>query len=78
MLGVLGVPVALFWFGWTARADVHFLAPIAAGIPFGLLSNEHLITASLGFPFCEYDLGQSTTFFVISTSPYPHDFGQDF
>lgn len=35
MLGAFGIPVALFWFGWTARPDVHFLAPIAAGIPFG-------------------------------------------
>ncbi|KAJ8127452.1 hypothetical protein O1611_g6186 [Lasiodiplodia mahajangana] len=35
MLGSFGVPVALFWFAWTARPDVHFLAPIAAGIPFG-------------------------------------------
>ncbi|KAI1347664.1 MFS multidrug transporter-like protein [Xylaria sp. FL0043] len=35
MLGAFGIPVALFWFAWTARADIHFLVPIAAGIPFG-------------------------------------------
>ncbi|KAJ2991609.1 hypothetical protein NUW58_g2458 [Xylaria curta] len=35
MLGAFGIPVALFWFGWTARSDIHFLSPIAAGIPFG-------------------------------------------
>jgi MFS family permease len=35
MLGSFGVPIALFWFAWTARADVHFMVPIAAGIPFG-------------------------------------------
>ena len=35
MLGAFGIPVALFWFGWTARANVHFIVPIAAGIPFG-------------------------------------------
>ncbi|RYO74737.1 hypothetical protein DL766_004177 [Monosporascus sp. MC13-8B] len=35
MLGAFGIPIALFWFAWTARADVHFMVPIAAGIPFG-------------------------------------------
>ncbi|KAJ8123484.1 hypothetical protein ONZ43_g583 [Nemania bipapillata] len=35
MLGSFGIPVALFWFGWTARPDVHFIVPVAAGIPFG-------------------------------------------
>jgi MFS family permease len=52
MLGAFGIPVALFWFGWTARADVHFLAPIAAGIPFGwgvvtlFVSQPSILTAS--------------------------------
>jgi MFS family permease len=35
MLGAFGVPIALFWFAWTARPEVHFMAPIAAGVPFG-------------------------------------------
>ncbi|RYP19221.1 hypothetical protein DL767_009689 [Monosporascus sp. MG133] len=35
MLGAFGIPIALFWFAWTARADVHFMVPIVAGIPFG-------------------------------------------
>ncbi|KAI1812263.1 MFS multidrug transporter-like protein [Poronia punctata] len=35
MLGAFGIPVALFWFGWTAKPGVHFLVPIAAGVPFG-------------------------------------------
>ncbi|KAI9690933.1 MAG: hypothetical protein M1822_008553 [Bathelium mastoideum] len=35
MLGSFGVPIALFWFAWTARADVNFMAPIVAGVPFG-------------------------------------------
>ncbi|KAI1127289.1 MFS multidrug transporter-like protein [Nemania abortiva] len=35
MLGAPGIPIALFWFGWTARQEVHPLVPIAAGIPFG-------------------------------------------
>ncbi len=32
--GVL-LPPALFWSGWTARKSVHWMAPVAAGIPFG-------------------------------------------
>jgi MFS family permease len=35
ILGAFGIPIALFWFAWTARMDVHFMVPIAAGIPFG-------------------------------------------
>ncbi|KAI0469323.1 MFS multidrug transporter-like protein [Xylaria cf. heliscus] len=35
MFGAFGIPIALFWFGWSARRDVHPLVPIAAGIPFG-------------------------------------------
>ncbi|CCH60624.1 hypothetical protein TBLA_0D01160 [Henningerozyma blattae CBS 6284] len=33
--GAVALPVALFWQAWTARADVHWMAPIAAGVPFG-------------------------------------------
>ncbi|KAI0022808.1 MFS multidrug transporter-like protein [Xylariomycetidae sp. FL0641] len=35
MMGAFGVPIALFWLAWTAGPDFHFLAPIAAGVPFG-------------------------------------------
>lgn len=28
--------VSLFWTGWAARPDVHWLAPVAAGVPFGV------------------------------------------
>lgn len=34
-IGSLALPVALFWQAWTARPDVHWMAPIAAGVPFG-------------------------------------------
>lgn len=38
-LACLGGPlfvVALFWIGWTARADIHWIVPILSGIPFGV------------------------------------------
>ena len=34
MLGSFGIPIGLFWFAWSARSDVHWIAPILAGIPF--------------------------------------------
>ncbi|CAK7237460.1 hypothetical protein SCUCBS95973_009967 [Sporothrix curviconia] len=38
-LACIGGPifvVSMFWLGWTARSDVSFVAPMLAGIPFGL------------------------------------------
>ena len=35
MLGSLLLPIGLFWFAWTARADVHWIVPLIATIPFG-------------------------------------------
>ncbi|KAF4126391.1 Fungal trichothecene efflux pump (TRI12) [Geosmithia morbida] len=38
-LALLGGPlfvVALFWLGWSAKADTSFVAPMIAGVPFGL------------------------------------------
>ncbi|KAJ6133773.1 hypothetical protein N7523_000095 [Penicillium sp. IBT 18751x] len=38
-LACLGGPlyvVALFWLGWTASVDIHWIAPMLAGIPFGM------------------------------------------
>jgi len=35
MFGSFGISISLFWFGWTARSDVHWMVPIAAGLPFG-------------------------------------------
>jgi len=30
------IPIALFWFGWTANPPIHWTVCIAAGIPFGI------------------------------------------
>lgn len=30
MLGSFGLPVGLFWFGWTARQDIHWASPVCA------------------------------------------------
>lgn len=34
MIGSLGIPVGLFWFGWTANSGVHWAVPIVGLIPF--------------------------------------------
>ncbi|QID85623.1 Polyamine transporter 4 [Saccharomyces pastorianus] len=33
--GSVALPIGLFWQAWTARPDVHWIAPVAAGVPFG-------------------------------------------
>lgn len=35
MIGSFGISISLFWFGWTARLDVHWMVPISAGLLFG-------------------------------------------
>ncbi|KAF9875161.1 major facilitator superfamily transporter [Colletotrichum karsti] len=35
MVGGVAIPIGLFWFAWTNQASVHWLASIAAGVPFG-------------------------------------------
>ncbi|KAL2061172.1 hypothetical protein VTL71DRAFT_7445 [Oculimacula yallundae] len=35
MLGSILMPVGLFWFAWAPGKDVHFMVPVAAGVPFG-------------------------------------------
>ncbi|CAF3457713.1 unnamed protein product, partial [Fusarium graminearum] len=36
MIGGICVPAGMFWFAWTSYPDVHWMAPVAAGVPFGL------------------------------------------
>lgn len=34
MIGSFGVPIGLFWFGWTAREGVHWVVPAIGTVPF--------------------------------------------
>jgi len=36
MVGCFGVPICLFWFGWSSRADVHWIVPIIGTSFFGM------------------------------------------
>ncbi|CCE63980.1 hypothetical protein TPHA_0G01430 [Tetrapisispora phaffii CBS 4417] len=53
-IGSIALPIALFWQAWTARSDVHWMAPIAAGVPFGfgliLIFFSVLIYFSYSYP----------------------------
>jgi len=35
MVASVAIPVGLFWFAWTNYPSIHFMASIAAGVPFG-------------------------------------------
>jgi multidrug resistance protein len=35
LVGSIALPVGLFWFAWTNYPHIHWLASIAAGVPFG-------------------------------------------
>jgi len=35
MVGGFGLPIGLFWFGWAAQKDVHYIVPILGLVPFG-------------------------------------------
>lgn len=30
------IPIAIFWFGWTANPPTHWIVSILAGVPFGI------------------------------------------
>jgi multidrug resistance protein len=34
-VGGVALPIGLFWFAWTNSPDIHWLASVAAGVPFG-------------------------------------------
>jgi hypothetical protein len=35
MVASIAIPVGLFWFAWTNYPSIHWMAPVAAGAPFG-------------------------------------------
>jgi hypothetical protein len=35
LIASVTIPVGLFWFAWTNYPSIHFMASIAAGVPFG-------------------------------------------
>ncbi|OHE92252.1 major facilitator superfamily transporter [Colletotrichum orchidophilum] len=34
LVGSIGLPLGLFWFGWTAREDISWASPVVAIVPF--------------------------------------------
>lgn len=36
MVGSFTIPICLFWFGWSARSDIHWIMPIIGSSFFGI------------------------------------------
>ncbi len=36
MVAAITCPVSLFWFGWTANKDIHWIVPILSGVPYAI------------------------------------------
>jgi hypothetical protein len=34
MIASIGLPLGMFWFGWTARSDISWVSPVLALVPF--------------------------------------------
>jgi MFS family permease len=61
MVGSLGGPIALFWFAWTVRPDIHWASPVCALIPFAW-GNLCIFVSGFSCAFCHRLL---TTFPVL-------------
>jgi multidrug resistance protein len=35
MVGAFAIPIGIFWFAWTNDPEIHWMASISAGVPFG-------------------------------------------
>ena len=61
MVGSLGMPIGLFWAAWTSRADIHWISPVLAAVPFGwgnlsvFVSNEQSYAATLVLNLLVFD-----------------------
>ncbi|KAK6460106.1 major facilitator superfamily domain-containing protein [Scheffersomyces coipomensis] len=51
-IGSFCLPVSLFWLGWSARPSVHYMVPVAAGVPFGFGLVLIFFTVLLYFSKC--------------------------
>lgn len=46
---------SLFWLGWTARSDIHWIVPMLAGVPFGM-GLELVFISMLNYLADAYDI----------------------
>lgn len=75
--GSIALPVALFWQAWTARPDVHWMAPVAAGVPFGfgliLIFFSVIIYFSMCYPplFVASCLAANSLLRYVTSSVFP-------
>lgn len=48
-IGAVLLPISLFWQAWTIRPDIQWMAPITAGVPFGI--SLYLISFNVTYYF---------------------------
>ncbi|KAK9466562.1 major facilitator superfamily domain-containing protein [Lipomyces arxii] len=51
-IGAVALPVSLFWLAWTSRHSVHWIAPVLAGVPFGMALILLFFTVVTYFALC--------------------------
>ncbi|KAF4436463.1 MFS general substrate transporter [Fusarium austroafricanum] len=47
VLGGVMMPISLFWLGWTARRDIHWIVPLLSGLLFGMSYTLILISYAI-------------------------------
>ncbi|KAM5544656.1 hypothetical protein V8D89_001554 [Ganoderma adspersum] len=62
------MPVSLFWFAWTSTGNVHWIAPVLAGFPFGF-STITIVSTHLFFgpPALTHPTSQTYTIYASSS-----------
>jgi MFS family permease len=52
MLGSLLLPIGLFWFAWSSRADTHWISPVIATVPFACGNLLVFVCLSISYTSC--------------------------
>lgn len=69
-LACIGAPMlvlSLFWLGWTAKPEIHFMVPVAAAVPFGI-AYLAIFMALLNYLVDAYEIFSASALAAASTS----------
>ncbi len=59
MVGGFGIPLALFWVAWTSRANIHWISPVMAVLPFAW-GNLCVFVSNVSTPLDEPPINSKT------------------
>lgn len=71
MFGAALLPIALFWLGWTATPSIHWMAPTASGVLFGM--GQLGLTRKLARSFFGFHVSRSAQ--LIKTASWSNSLG---